>query len=261
MFGQGQQGRALVHAGGGGLHVVGGALGGLHPGDGGQLGQHFAGQLLRAEEHTEFFDLAGVRLKVGVQVGQDGKTAVVHLFGLGGKQPGHPGPGPGQAGGGLESPPVGKEVQLPLVPLQQGVDRPGRLGRQGAPVQADGLGHRLGAGLAVAAADGGHGVGPQVPDGRPVGGEGVPHAGDGGRHPGQGRQPPPGGGQHHHPPADGRDDGLEGAGRDLAGAVQQGAVQVQGGQFDRVGFHRASLPSTNFSTASATPSSLLEAVT
>src|SRR5699024_6419415 len=118
----------------------------------------------------------------------------------------------------------------------------------------------LGAGLAVAAADGGQGVVPQVPDRRPVGGEGVPHPRDGGHHTGQCRQAPPGGGQDHHPPADGRRQGVQGAGRDPAGPVQQGAVQVQGGQLDGAVVHSASLPSTNVSTASATPSSLLEAV-
>src|SRR5699024_7905018 len=90
MGGQRQQGRALVDAGGGGLDVVGGALGGFYAGNGGQKGQGGLGFLAGGEEHAGLLDISGVGFKIGVKVGQDGEPSVVGLFGLGGEEPGDP---------------------------------------------------------------------------------------------------------------------------------------------------------------------------
>ena len=109
---------------------------------------------------------------------------------------------------------------------------PGLFHREEPPDKAGGLAGLARFRVGIAAVDRAQRVGTQVPDGSPVGGDGIADTGQLGHQRRQVGQGTSCGGQHHNAPGRGLCNGLPGTGRDGIFMAQQGAVQIQGSNTD-----------------------------
>ena len=156
-------------------------------------------------------------------------------LGLGGAAPGGPAGEPLHGDGVTVGAAIAEDAHRAGVFHIKCKGLPRQLHRHGPRDEGDRLGGVVFGSIAVAAVDGAHGVGAQVPDGGTVGGDGIADAGQLGHDRWKIGQRPPGGGQDHDAAGDCLRDGLPGAGRDLPLMVQKGAVEVKGHEAGRGG--------------------------
>ena len=173
--GQGQQSAALVHSFGRDLNVVRGALHHFHAFQRIEPRQGRLGRFRVLKEHAEFLDLMGVAAHPLRRVPHDVEPAVVGLLCLGGEAE--------QAALTLSHPLLGQVVpddhtitehaQGALKLLIQGKHLPGFFRREHLPNQADWLTGPADRSIRIAAVHRRQRVLAQVPDGSPVGGDGI----------------------------------------------------------------------------------------
>ena len=155
------------------------------------------------------------------EVPHDREPTVVGLAGLGGAAPGVPAGEPLHGDGVTVGAAIAEDAHRTGVFHIKCKGLPRQLHRHGPRDEGDRLGGAVFGSIAVAAVDGAHGVGAQVPDGGTVGGDGIADAGQLGHDRRKIGQRPPGGGQDHDAAGDCLRDGLPGAGRDLPLMVQR----------------------------------------
>ena len=128
-----------------------------------------------------------------------------------------------------DDPAIAEHAQGTLEFLIQPEHLPGLFHREEPPDKAGGLAGLARFRVGIAAVDRAQRVGTQVPDGSPVGGDGVADTGQLGHQRRQVGQGTSCGGQHHNAPGHRVGNGLPGGGGNGILTAQQRAVQIQGG--------------------------------